>query len=79
MAKQNDLVNIDLDVCDLIQNIGLGDEIVLYLRGGSDEIEDFFFFKGNLEYGAEGLANLMKQSGDLQWMIVEALKIFSEE
>lgn len=72
-------IDIDLDVCKLIEGLGEGDDVVLYFRGGDDDIDDFFYFNGNLEYGAIGLANLMKQSDALVEMIRNAIIEYQDE
>ena len=52
---------------------------VLYFRAGADGADDFFYAKGDLENMAETLAGLMDKSADLEWMVLTAANIFTDE
>ena len=70
--KTYDTADIDLDVHSLVKDLA-EENVVFYMRAGADDSDDFFYFRGNLDLGAETLAELMRQNEDLQYLIKQTI------
>lgn len=62
----------DLDVHSLIKDLD-DENVVFYFRAGAEDSNDFLYYKGCLDLGAETLAELMRQNEDLQYLIRETI------
>jgi len=65
----------DLDVHSLICTLA-EENVVFYFRAGAGDSDDFLYFKGDMDQGANTLAELMRQNEDLQYLIKTAIVEF---
>ena len=69
--------DLDLDVYNMVKDLP-EENIVFYFRAGVDNVDDFFYAKGNLQDMGGTLAKLMEQNEDLELMVVHAVNEFQK-
>ena len=71
------LVNLNLDMMNLVKDVPETCSVFYFLTADGEE-QDFLYAKGNLDDMSEALVNLMRQNEDLEWVILNAVKDFTE-
>ena len=71
------LVNLNLDMMNLVKDAPETCSVFYFLTAEGEE-QDFLYAKGNLDDMSEALVNLMRQNEDLEWVILNAVKDFTE-
>ena len=72
------IVDLNLDMINLVKDIG-EDCAVFYFLVGSEEERDFLYAKGDLDIMAEALAGLMRENEQIEQMVRHAITEFQDE